>query len=115
VDLRHLEEDRGNSPRTRNARLGAIHSFSRFATLEHPEHAHTIARVMAIPTKRYERNTVNYLDREEIDALVMAPDKRLSSPFGGDSSVRKRDLDAGAAEVDHRDQGVGGVESVGAV
>ncbi len=36
----------------------------------------------------------------------------LSSRFGGDSSVRKRDLDAGAAEVDHRDQGVGGVESV---
>ena len=39
----------------------------------------------------------------------------LSSRFGGDSSVRERDRDAGAAEVDHRDQGVGGVESVGAV
>ena len=64
--LKHLEEDRGNSPRTRNARLGAIHSFYRFAALEHPEHAHTIARVMAIPTKRYERNTVTYLDRDEI-------------------------------------------------
>ena len=47
--LKHLEEDRGNSPRTRNARLGAIHSFYRFAALEHPEHAHTIARVMATP------------------------------------------------------------------
>jgi integrase/recombinase XerD len=74
--LKHLEEDRGNSPRTRNARLGAIHSFYRFAALEHPEHAHTIARVMAIPTKRYERNTVNYLDRDEIAALLAAPDKR---------------------------------------
>jgi site-specific recombinase XerD len=74
--LKHLEEDRGNSPRTRNARLGAIHSFYRFAALEHPEHAHTIARVMAIPTKRYERNTVNYLDRDEIQALLAAPDKR---------------------------------------
>jgi hypothetical protein len=40
---------------------------------------------------------------------------RLSSPFGGDSSVRERDLDAGAAEVDHRDQRVGGVETVSAV
>ena len=39
----------------------------------------------------------------------------LSSRFGGDSSVREWDLDAGAAEVDHRDQRVGGVESVGAV
>ena len=39
----------------------------------------------------------------------------LSSRFGGDSSVRERDGDAGAAEVDHRDQRVGGVEAVGAV
>jgi integrase/recombinase XerD len=73
--LKHLEEDRGNSPRTRNARLGAIHSFYRYAALEHPEHAHTIARVMAIPTKRYERNTVSYLDLDEIKALLAAPDK----------------------------------------
>lgn len=73
--LTHLEQDRGNSPRTRNARLGAIHSFYRYAALEHPEHAHTIARVMAIPTKRYERNTLSYLDLNEISALLAAPDK----------------------------------------
>ena len=47
--------------------------------------------------------------------LAFNPENRLSSPFGGDSSVRERDRNAGAAEVDHRDQGVGGVESVGAV
>jgi site-specific recombinase XerD len=73
--LNHLEHDRGNSPRTRNARLGAIHSFYRFAALEHPEHAATIARVMAIPTKRHERNTVSYLDLDEIKALLAAPDR----------------------------------------
>ncbi len=72
--LNHLEQARGNSPSTRNARLGAIHSFYRFAALEHPEHAHTIARVMAIPTKRHERNTVSYLDLDEIKALLAAPD-----------------------------------------
>jgi len=72
--LAHLEQQRGNSPRTRNARLAAIHSFYRFAALEHPEHAHTIARVMAIPTKRHERNTVSYLDLDEIKALLAAPD-----------------------------------------
>jgi integrase/recombinase XerD len=72
--LKHLEEDRGNTPRTRNARLGAIHSFYRFAALGHPEHAHTIARVMAIPTKRHERNTLCYLDPDEIAALLAAPD-----------------------------------------
>jgi integrase/recombinase XerD len=71
--LTHLERDRGNSARTRNARLGAIHSFYRFAALEHPEHAHTIARVMAIPTKRHERNIVCYLDLTEIKALIAAP------------------------------------------
>ncbi len=73
--LTHLERDRGNSARTRNARLGAIHSFYRFAALEHPEHAHTIARVMAIPTKRHERTTLCYLDLAEITALLAAPDR----------------------------------------
>ena len=73
--LTHLERDRGNSARTRNARLGAIHSFYRFAALEHPEHAHTIARVMAIPTKRHDRSTVCYLDPTEITALLAAPDR----------------------------------------
>ncbi len=67
--LTHLETERGNSPRTRNARLGAIHSLYRFAALRHPEHAATIARVMAIPTKRYQRNVVAYLELDEITAL----------------------------------------------
>ena len=39
----------------------------------------------------------------------------LSSRFGGDSPVRERDLDACAAEVNHRDQRGGGVEAVCAV
>lgn len=73
--LTHLERDRGNTARTRNARLGAIHSFYRFAALKHPEHAHTIARVMAIPTKHHERGTVCYLDLTEITALLAAPDR----------------------------------------
>jgi integrase/recombinase XerD len=73
--LAHLEHDRGNTPRTRNARLAAIHSFYRFAALEHPEHAHTIARVMAIPAKRCERNILSYLDPGEIKALLAAPDR----------------------------------------
>jgi len=85
--LNHLEQDRGNSPKTRNARLGAIHSFYRYIALNHPEHAHTIARVMAIPTKRYERNTVSYLDRDEIAALLAAPE-----PLSEDELVRAAEL-----------------------
>jgi integrase/recombinase XerD len=73
--LNHLEEDRGNSARTRNARIAAIHSFYRYAALNHPEHISTIARVMAIPTKRHDRNTVSYLQLHEIKALLAAPDR----------------------------------------
>ena len=49
--LQHLETERHNSVRTRNARLAAIKSLFRFAALRHPEHAAVIARVLAIPTK----------------------------------------------------------------
>ena len=73
--LAHLEAERGNGPRTRNARLAAIHSLYRFAALRHPEHAATIARVISIPTKRYERNIVSYLPPAEIKALLQAPDR----------------------------------------
>lgn len=73
--LTHLEHDRGNSPKTRNARLAAIRSLYRYAALRHPEHAATIARVIEIPTKRHQRTMISYLDRPEIDALLNAPDR----------------------------------------
>ena len=73
--LDHLEHERGNSPRTRNARLAAIHSMFRFAALRHPEHAALIARVIAVPTKRFDRAIVTYLTPEEVDALLAAPDR----------------------------------------
>lgn len=71
--LDHLERDRGNSPRTRNARLAAIHSLFRFAAPRHPEHAALIGRVLAVPTKRFDRAVVSYLTKEEADALINAP------------------------------------------
>jgi len=73
--LDHLEHERGNSPRTRNARLAAIHSMFRFAALRHPEHAALISRVIAVPTKRFDRAIVSYLAEEEVDALLAAPDR----------------------------------------
>lgn len=72
--LEHLESERHNSVRTRNARLAAIHSLYSYAALAHPEHAALIARVLAIPAKRHDRALVTYLTRSEIDALVAAPD-----------------------------------------
>jgi site-specific recombinase XerD len=73
--LEHLEHARGNSARTRNARLSAIHSLFRFAALRHPEHAALIARVLAIPPKRTDQTTVGYLTPSEVDALVAVPDR----------------------------------------
>jgi site-specific recombinase XerD len=73
--LDHLEHERANSPRTRNARLAAIHSMFRFAALRHPEHAALISRVIAVPTKRFDRAIVSYLTPEEVNALLAAPDR----------------------------------------
>lgn len=72
--LEHLEHDRGNSVRTRNNRLAAIHSLFAYAALRHPEHAASIGRVLAIPPKRTERNLVTYLVDHEVDALLAACD-----------------------------------------
>ena len=76
--LDHLEQERHNGIRTRNARLSAVRSFFRFAALRHPEHAAVIARVLDIPAKRCEMKEVDYLDRDEIDALIAAPDRAQS-------------------------------------
>ena len=73
--LEHLERDRGNTPRTRNARLAAIHSFYRYSALRHPEHAQTIGRVIEIPSKRHRQALISYLDLDEIKALLRAPDR----------------------------------------
>jgi site-specific recombinase XerD len=73
--LDHLERDRGNSVRTRNARLAAIHSLFRYAAARHPEHAATIARVLAIMPKRFERTLVVFLSEAEVNALLAAPDR----------------------------------------
>ena len=73
--LSHLENDRGNSVRTRNARLTAIHSFFHFAAVKAPECSEQIARVLSIPEKRYQSTLINYLTKPEIDALLAAPDR----------------------------------------
>jgi integrase/recombinase XerD len=72
--LGHLEHARGNSPRTRNARLAAIHSLFSYAALRCPEHADTIQRVLAIPTARIRRDLVTWLTEDEATALLTACD-----------------------------------------
>jgi len=73
--LEHLQTARGNSARTRNARLAAIHSLFGYAALRHPEHGALIQRVLAIPGKRRDRTAVTYLTADESDAMLAACDQ----------------------------------------
>jgi site-specific recombinase XerD len=73
--LDHLETERGNCPRTRNLRLTAIRSFLRYASVREPTALPIAQRVLAIPTKRFDRPALDYLSREEIQALLEAPDR----------------------------------------
>lgn len=73
--LTYLESGRGNGVRSRNARLAAIHSFFSFAALEHPEHTDLIARVLAIPQKRFDQGIVDFLSKEEVEAILVVPDR----------------------------------------
>jgi site-specific recombinase XerD len=73
--LDHLETGRHNTASTRNNRLAAIHSLFAYLALQHPEHAGSIQRVLAIPAKRTERNLVTYLTEAEVDALLNACDQ----------------------------------------
>ena len=77
--LTHLETERGNDPRTRNTRLAAIRSFFAYVAVQEPRHAALAQRVLAIPSKRYTRRPVDFLSREEAQALLRAPDLRTRS------------------------------------
>ncbi len=72
--LDRLETERGNTTRTRNNRLAAIRSFFRHVSMNEPAHALCCQRILAIPQKRSQKKTIEFLRREEIEALVAAPD-----------------------------------------
>jgi site-specific recombinase XerD len=72
--LDHLETERGNAARSRNARLAAVHSFFRFAAVREPAHAGIIQRVLALPQKRCDKDLVAFLAATEVEALLAAPD-----------------------------------------
>jgi len=71
--LEHLEHQRGNSSRTRNARLAAIHSFFRYVAVVEPAHASLCQQVLAMPSKRHPRTPIAFLDEAEIAAVLAAP------------------------------------------
>ena len=71
--LTHLETQRGNSPATRNVRLAAIRAFMRFIEYREPSALEQIQRIRAIPMKRADTRLVDYLNRDEMQALLDAP------------------------------------------
>jgi site-specific recombinase XerD len=73
--LNHLEKDRRISPRSRNVRLAAMHSFFRYVALSEPAHSALAQRVLAIPSKRFDRKSVDFLTQPEVDALLGTPDQ----------------------------------------
>jgi site-specific recombinase XerD len=72
--LDHLEKQRGNAIRTRNVRLAAIRSFLKFAASRDPASLPVVQRVLAIPMKRFARPALSYLSRDEVRAVLEAPD-----------------------------------------
>ena len=87
--LDHIERERGNTIRSRNTRLAAMHSLFSFAALRHPEHTTDIERVLAIPPKRADQTIVTFLTAAETEALLAAPTgqpgpaARASGPMPG--------------------------------
>lgn len=73
--LDELETQRGNSVRTRNARLIAIRAFISYASARDPTSLPLAQRVLAIPQKRFDRHLLGYLTRAEAQALLDAPDR----------------------------------------
>src|SRR5882724_7980305 len=72
--LDHLEKKRGNCARTRNSRLAAIKTFFRFLEYRLPSCLEQARRIRAIPVKKTDEVIIGYLNRDEIQALLDAPD-----------------------------------------
>jgi integrase/recombinase XerD len=72
--LTDLEKTRGNRARSRNTRLAAIRSFFKYVAVNEPQLLHHCQRVLAMPAKRHEKRAIDYLDRDEIEAVIAAPD-----------------------------------------
>jgi len=80
--LDHLEHKRGNSVRSRNARLAALRAFLKFAGRRDVTALHVVEQALGVPMKRFERPTIGFLSREEVLAIIGEP---------GDSWTSQRD------------------------
>jgi site-specific recombinase XerD len=73
--LKHLEVERHNCARSRNARFAAIRSFMEYVAFQEPSALAIVQAVLAIPMKRFEQPLIGFLSREHIEAILAAPDQ----------------------------------------
>lgn len=73
--LDHLERERRNTVRSRNARLSAIRSFLKYAAHEDLTALAVVERSLAVPQKRHDRAVLGFLSRPEMEAIITAPDR----------------------------------------
>lgn len=73
--LSHLETDRGNQVATRNTRFAALRTFFLYVAIEEPAFAEQCRRICALPLKRAPLRSVPYLEQDEMNALLAAPDR----------------------------------------
>jgi site-specific recombinase XerD len=74
--LDHIEGERGNVARSRNARFAAIRAFFRYLEYRAPIHLEQALRIRALPVKRTDTALIDHLTREEVQALLAAPEAR---------------------------------------
>jgi integrase/recombinase XerD len=79
--LNYLEKERGNSERSRNLRLAAIRSFMHYVSYRIPTSLATVHEVLAIPLKKFDRPSLEFLTREEVNAIIGAPEKSTFSGY----------------------------------
>jgi integrase/recombinase XerD len=72
--LAHLESERRNSIRSRNARLAAVRAFAHYIARQCPPALHLAQQILAIPMKRFEKPLLGFLSVEEVQCLLVAPD-----------------------------------------
>jgi integrase/recombinase XerD len=73
--LHYLEVERHNIPATRNVRLAAIHAFFRYCAAEHPDRMELCQRILAVPFKRARSRSIEYLEFDEIQAVLTTIDR----------------------------------------
>lgn len=76
--LEYLQTTRGNSTPTRNARLAALHAFARYVAGQHPDLLEACQRLLAVPFKRGHHRPVEYLEAEELRAMLESTDRRTA-------------------------------------